>query len=76
MTKEKILLEMQRKRQEDQAFPNLAESASVNGHQLLLKVDESDAFDYERAENTSFSKKEIKAMIINEITLLNRIRRS
>ena len=41
MKKERILIEMQRKRQEENAFPNLASPGIQNGYKIMLPIDQS-----------------------------------
>ena len=66
--KERILSEMQRKRHHDDAFPGQRLASQVKGHQLLLDVDEANAFDYKRGTNTKYTLDEIKAEVIKEIS--------
>jgi len=63
--KEKILDSMQSKRQEDNAFPNLAGSKIDQGFQL--DIDKEDAYDYHNPKNRKYSKHDVKSMIIREI---------
>jgi len=60
--KERVLNQMQRKRQHEafsNGFPN---ASSISKFQL--KIDKADAYDYENPEKRKYSKEEVKLMII------------
>jgi hypothetical protein len=42
----------------------LTDRSKVKGFQMLLPVDESDAFDYENAENVKYTLDDLKVMLI------------
>jgi len=73
--KENILFEMQRKKHEEEAFPNLADNMfqtitdmnRFDGEELLtLDVDEPGSFDYDTS-TSKYSFNQIKSMIVKQI---------
>ena len=43
---------------------------NVNLHNIQLKIDAMDAFEYEKSENTKYQLKDIKNMLEDEIYLI------
>ena len=61
---------MKKKRNEEEAFPQLAKNKKTKGYQLLLYVDEVQAFDYDNVDNAKYNINDIKSMITNCIITL------